>query len=208
MTADGRRLGRNYHRLFGAATISNLGDGVALVAYPWLASAVTRNPLLIAIVVVVQRLPWLLFALPAGVLTDRHDRRLLMIISNSARAVITVFVAVAVIFRGDDLPGPDEFDSVVSTDVVLYITILVATFLLGIGEMLYDNCAQTLMPSLVRSTSTGEGQRTTVGGPGGRQPLRRPTARFAAAGRRLRPPVPRRRRFVRRLGSPDHDDRR
>ena len=90
MTADGRRLGRNYHRLFGAATISNLGDGVALVAYPWLASAVTRNPLLIAIVVVVQRLPWLLFALPAGVLTDRHDRRLLMIISNSARAVITV----------------------------------------------------------------------------------------------------------------------
>ena len=55
------------------------------------------------------------------------------------------------IFRGEDLPGPDEFDSVVSTDVVLYITILVATFLLGIGEMLYDNCAQTLMPSLVRT---------------------------------------------------------
>ena len=90
MTTDGSRLGRNYRRLFGAATISNLGDGVALVAYPWLASAVTRNPLLIAIVVVVQRLPWLLFALPAGVLTDRHDRRLLMIVSNSARAVITV----------------------------------------------------------------------------------------------------------------------
>ena len=76
----GDRLGRNYRRLFGAATISNLGDGVALVAYPWLASAITRNPLLIAIIVVVQRLPWLLFALPAGVLTDRHDRRRLMIV--------------------------------------------------------------------------------------------------------------------------------
>ena len=109
----GGRLGRNYHRLFGAATISNLGDGVALVAYPWLASAITRNPLLIAIIVVVQRLPWLLFALPAGVLTDRHDRRLLMIGANSARAVITVFVAIAVVARGSDLPGPDELDSVV-----------------------------------------------------------------------------------------------
>ena len=145
----GSRLGRNYHRLFGATTISNLGDGVALVAYPWLASAVTRNPLLIAVVVVAQRLPWLLFALPAGVLTDRHDRRLLMVGANSARAVITVFVAVAVIFRGADLPGPDELESVVSTDVFLYVTVLVATFLLGVGEMLYDNCAQTLMPSVV-----------------------------------------------------------
>jgi hypothetical protein len=60
------RLGRNYQRLFGASTISNLGDGVALIAYPWLASAITRNPLLIALVVVMQRLPWLLFTLPAG----------------------------------------------------------------------------------------------------------------------------------------------
>ena len=82
------RLGRNYHRLFSAATISNLGDGVALVAYPWLASAITRNPLLISLIVVVQRLPWLLFALPAGVLTDRHDRRQLMIVANTARGAI------------------------------------------------------------------------------------------------------------------------
>ena len=144
------RLGRNYHRLFSAATISNLGDGVALVAYPWLASAITRNPLLISLIVVVQRLPWLLFALPAGVLTDRHDRRHLMILANTARGVITVLVAIAVVGRGGDLPGPDELDAVVSTDAVLYGGIIVASFLLGIGEVLYDNCAQTVMPSLVR----------------------------------------------------------
>ena len=149
-TTPDDRLGRNYHRLFGAATISNLGDGVALVAYPWLASAITRNPVLIALVAVVQRLPWLLFALPAGVLTDRHDRRLLMVGANVVRSVITLVVAVAVISRGSDLPGPDELETVVSTDVFLYVGVLVATFLLGIGEVLYDNCAQTLMPSLVR----------------------------------------------------------
>ena len=149
-TTPDDRLGRNYHRLFGAATISNLGDGVALVAYPWLASAITRNPVLIALVAVVQRLPWLLFALPAGVLTDRHDRRLLMVGANVVRSVITLVVAVAVISRGGDLPGPDELETVVSTDVFLYVGVLVATFLLGIGEVLYDNCAQTLMPSLVR----------------------------------------------------------
>ena len=38
------RLGRNHFKLFGANTISNLGDGIGIgiVAYPWLASAVTR----------------------------------------------------------------------------------------------------------------------------------------------------------------------
>jgi len=47
------RVGRNYFKLFGASTISNLGDGIGIIAYPWLASAVTRHPLLIALVGVV-----------------------------------------------------------------------------------------------------------------------------------------------------------
>jgi len=35
-----RGLGANYRKLFSASTISNLGDGVGLIAYPWLASAI------------------------------------------------------------------------------------------------------------------------------------------------------------------------
>jgi len=143
------RLGRNYQRLFGASTISNLGDGVALIAYPWLASAVTRNPALIALVVVMQRLPWLLFALPAGVLADRHDRRHLMVTANVGRAAVTLFVALAVALGGGDLPGPDQLDEVAGTNTALYLCVLAATLLLGIGEVLYDNSAQTLMPSIV-----------------------------------------------------------
>ena len=69
------RLGRSYFKLLGAHSISNLGDGMGTIVYPWLASAVTRNPLLVALVAVMQRLPWLVFTLPAGVITDRVDRR-------------------------------------------------------------------------------------------------------------------------------------
>jgi MFS family permease len=145
------RLGRSYQRLFAASTVSNLGDGVALVAYPWLASAITRNPLLIALIAVVQRLPWLVFSLPAGVITDRHDRRLLMVGASVGRAIVTSFVALAVLAGGSDLPGPDELDQVVGTDAFLYVCVVVATLLLGIGEVLYDNCAQTIMPALVRA---------------------------------------------------------
>ena len=54
-TAHGSRRTQLFQvvKLFGASTISNLGDGIGIIAYPWLASAVTRHPLLIALVGVV-----------------------------------------------------------------------------------------------------------------------------------------------------------
>ena len=49
-TKHKQRLGPNYRKLFTASVISNLGDGVSQIGYPWLASAVTRNPILVAVV--------------------------------------------------------------------------------------------------------------------------------------------------------------
>ncbi len=144
-----RRLGANYRKLFTATTISNLGDGVSVIAYPWLATAVTRNPLLIALVGVVQRLPWLLFTLPAGVITDRNDRRRLMVGANTIRFVLTALVALAVLVRGNALPAPDQVDDVVGTEWFLYLAIVVATLLLGTCEVLHDNSAQTFLPAIV-----------------------------------------------------------
>jgi MFS family permease len=151
---DPARLGRNYVKLFWASTISNLGDGIGIIAYPWLASAVTRNPLLISLVVVVQRLPWLLFSLPAGVITDRHDRKRLMVTSNTIRAIVTIGIALVVMGRQGGLPSPDvvsDAATVITTDTALYLMILVATLLLGIAEVLYDNSAQTFLPSIVHA---------------------------------------------------------
>ncbi len=146
------KLGPSYFKLFGASTVSNLGDGIGLLAYPWLASAVTRNPLLISLVAVVQRLPWLVFSLPAGVITDRMSRRVLMLRANAARFVITLGVAFIVLSRQDSLPGPDQLtsgDAVAIDDSVLYLLILLATLLLGVAEVFYDNAAQTFMPAVV-----------------------------------------------------------
>lgn len=147
--APPRGLGPHYRKLFSASVISNLGDGIGLVAYPWLASAITRHPLLIALVFVAQRLPWLLFSLPAGVITDRVDRRRAMIAMDTCRAVLTFGVALAVLGRQGTLPSPDALDAVVGTDVVLYVVVLVATLLLGMAEVLRDNAAQTILPAIV-----------------------------------------------------------
>lgn len=150
-------LGRNYQKLIAAAGISNLGDGIGTIAYPWLASAVTRNPLLISLVVVAQRLPWLLFSLPAGVITDRVDRAKLMVYSNLTRAVVTVIVAVVVLGRQGSLPGPDELEALTtagesSTDLGLYLIVIVATVVLGFGEVLFDNANQSFLPHIVDDT--------------------------------------------------------
>jgi MFS family permease len=143
------RLGRSYYKLFSASIISNLGDGVGLVAYPWLASAITRNPLLVALVPMAGRLPWLLFTLPAGVITDRVDRRRIMIQMDVCRFALASVVAVAVLAKQGSLPGPDDVASVAGTQWALYITIVLATLLLGMAEVLRDNSAQTIMPAIV-----------------------------------------------------------
>ncbi|MGI9029218.1 MAG: MFS transporter [Ilumatobacteraceae bacterium] len=147
-----KTLGADYRKLFSATTISNLGDGVGVIAYPWLASAITRNPLLIALIAAAQRLPWLVFTLPAGVYTDRHDRRRLMIGANAARAVLTAIVGVAVLARQDVIPAPDQLEQVVGTEWLLYLFLLVATMLLGTCEVIYDNSAQTFLPAIVATT--------------------------------------------------------
>ena len=150
--ADGppRRFG-NFQRLFTASTISNLGDGMGQIAYPWLASAVTRNPLLIALIVVAQRLPWLVLSLPAGVITDRVDRRRLIVRMDLARGAITAIVAIGVTLGVDTLPDPSAVTGAVSTSVGLYVLVVAATLLLGCAEVLRDNAAQTLLPAIVES---------------------------------------------------------
>lgn len=143
------RLGAGYRKLYLATAVSNIGDGMAGIAYPWLATAITRNPLLIALVAAVQRLPWLFFTLPAGVITDRVDRKRAMVAMDGLRFALTLGVGFAVLSAQGSLPKPDEVQSVTGTRVGLYLVLLLATLLLGCAEVLRDNCNQTFLPSIV-----------------------------------------------------------
>ena len=146
-------LGQNYWRLWVAHAVSNLGDGISQVAYPWLASAVTRSPLLIAAVAVASRLPWLVFTLPAGVITDRFDRRKIIIAMDITRAFLALLVAVAVTFEVDNLPALDTVGSGIdlATNWFLYTVLIVTALLFGCAEVLRDNSAQTFLPEVVEA---------------------------------------------------------
>jgi MFS family permease len=127
-----KRLGPRYWRLWTASTISNLGDGVDLAAMPLLAASLTRDPRLVAGLAVALSLPWLLFALPAGAIVDRLDRRKVMYRVNLVRAALVAGLAVTV-----------------ATDTASIWLLYVIAFGLGIAETLFDNAAQSIMPSIV-----------------------------------------------------------
>jgi len=130
---EGRaRLGSAFSRLWAAATISNLGDGVTIAAAPLLAATLTDDPRLIAGMVFAQRLPWLLFALISGALVDRWDRRRVMTWANVFRAIALGVVA-----------------ATAATDTITLAVLYIAFFGVGIAETLFDNAAQAFMPRLV-----------------------------------------------------------
>jgi len=146
-----KKLGSSYWRLWTATAISNLGDGISGVAYPWVASAVTRSPLLIAAAGFASSLPWLIFTLHAGVITDRFDRRKLIVAMDAIRGVLTLIVGAIVLLNKDSLPSLNDLSSItdLETNWPLYITLVITAFLFGLAEVLRDNSAQTLMPSVV-----------------------------------------------------------
>ncbi|MEM6408039.1 MAG: MFS transporter [Pseudomonadota bacterium] len=138
---------RNFRMMFSAAAVSNLGDGISMLAFPWLATLITRDATLIACVAATTRLPWLLFSLPAGVITDQFDRRKLMVQADILRTLLTVGV-IGLILSAPAMPLADG-DSAVFPMIA---GLCAAAFLLGSAEVVRDNAAQTALPAIVEKS--------------------------------------------------------
>jgi MFS family permease len=82
------RRNPDFRRLFGAQAISFGGDWFLTVALFGLVDDLTTSPIWIALVVVAQLLPYLLLSPVAGLLVDRMNRRILMIVADLARVVL------------------------------------------------------------------------------------------------------------------------
>jgi len=151
MSDKSAKLGKNYWRLWTAHATSNLGDGLATVAFPWLASAVTRDPFLIALIAVMSRLPWLVFTLPAGVITDRFDRKKIIVAMDIAQGALALVLAGAIFLESDSLPALNNLtaSTEIETNHLLYWSLVGIALLFGFAEVLRDNAGQTFLPSVV-----------------------------------------------------------
>lgn len=131
-TGSRGRLGAPFWRLFASSGTSNLSDGVLQAALPLMAATLTRDPLAVSALASLAFLPWLLFALPAGTLVDRMNRRTAMAAANAGRGVLLALMATAVATSVASLP-------------LLYA----AAFLLGCAETVYDSAARAMLPAVV-----------------------------------------------------------
>jgi hypothetical protein len=132
-------------RFIAASGLTNLADGVALVVWAWMASLLTRDPLLIALMPVALRLPWFLLALPAGIVTDRVDRRRLVLAMDGVRALAFGLAAMA---TAAALPLPPAPDTGLAAPG-LFLVLLIAALVVGSAEVFRDNAAQTMLPAIV-----------------------------------------------------------
>jgi MFS family permease len=140
------RLGPGFRWLMSSAWVGNVGDGIALSAGPLLIASETRSAFLVASAAFLQRLPWLLLGLPAGVIADRVDRRMLLVCSETFRALVIVVLAVG-LFTGH---------------VGVWL-VLTAMLLLGVGDVFSNTTAGTLLPMLVEKDDLGLGNSRMQG---------------------------------------------
>lgn len=132
------RFGVGFRRLLASAWASDLGDGVALAAGPLLVVSQTREPFVIALATLLQRLPWLVFGLHAGVLADRYDRRRIIVLANVIRAAVLTVLSV-----------------MIATETVSVTAVLVALTALGTAEVFVDTTGSTMLPMLVAKDDLG-----------------------------------------------------
>ena len=91
-----RQLLRNgpLTRLLVGEFVSAIGDWLYLVALLVLVYQASDDPVLLGIVGAARVLPYLLLSIPAGIVADRFDRRLILLITDVARGLIMVALAV------------------------------------------------------------------------------------------------------------------
>jgi len=123
---------RDFALLWTAMTVSLLGDGIYFVAIAWQVYELSDAPTALSVVGVAWTLPNVLLILIGGVLSDRFDRRSLMIVSDVVRGLAIGSIAVL------SLAGSLE---------LWHLLVLVAVY--GAGEALFAPAFQAIVPDIV-----------------------------------------------------------
>src|SRR3954447_25343164 len=126
------RLGPRFRWLLASSWTTNLGDGIALAAGALLVASLTTDAFLVSLAALLRWAPPLVFGLYAGVLSDRMDRRLIVVVANLVRVVVLALIVVLLL-----------------TGALTVGTALVGLALIAVGEVFADNTSQTLLPMLV-----------------------------------------------------------
>jgi hypothetical protein len=123
---------RDFALLWAGATVSLAGDGVYVVALAWQVYELSNSPTALSLVGVAWTLPVGLFVLLGGVISDRFERRRIMIATDVVRAFAAATIGVL------SLTGAIE---------LWHLIVLAAIF--GTGEAFFGPAFMSLVPQIV-----------------------------------------------------------
>jgi MFS family permease len=125
---------RDFRVLWLGMAVSLIGDGIFFVAVAWESYVLWNAPVALSIVGIGMTVPTVAFLLVGGVVSDRYDRRVVMVWADSLRAVSVAVLAILV------FTGALQFWQLVT---------LVAVY--GIGNAFFIPAFEAIVPELVPS---------------------------------------------------------
>jgi DHA3 family tetracycline resistance protein-like MFS transporter len=123
---------RDFALLTAGAFVSMLGDGFFFVALAWQVYDISNVPTAMSVVGLAWTLPLVLFVLVGGVLSDRYDRRLIMIGADLIRAAAIGFLGLL------SMSGLIELWHVIALIAVV-----------GLGDAFFNPAATAIVPDLL-----------------------------------------------------------
>jgi len=148
----------DFLKLWSAETVSQVGSQITGLALPLVAVIVLEaSAFEVSALVVIEFLPFILFALPAGVWVDRLKRKPILVVADIGRAILLTSIPIAYAF-----------------DALHLGQLYVVGFLVGICTVFFDVSYQSYLPSLVARDRLVEGNSkleisrsaAQLGGPG------------------------------------------
>ena len=91
-------------RLLIGEFVSSIGDWLYLVALLVIVYERSHDPVLLGVVGAARVLPYVVLSVPAGIVADRFDRRLVLLSTDLARGAIMLAMAALVAVGGPDGP--------------------------------------------------------------------------------------------------------
>jgi DHA3 family tetracycline resistance protein-like MFS transporter len=123
---------RDFRLLWSGMTISLIGDGIFLVAMAWQAYELWNAPAALSLLGIGMTIPTIAFLLPAGVLSDRLDRRSLMLFADLGRALVLAALAVLAL-----------------TGILTFWELVLLVALYGVGTAFFTPAFEAIVPDLV-----------------------------------------------------------
>lgn len=139
LRASGPLRNRDFRLLFSGRCVSLLGDGAFLVALAWEAYTLSDAPTALSLLGIAMTVPLITLLLLGGVVSDRHDRRRVMLIADLVRAVLLMLLAA--------LAASGQLR-------LWHMMVIVAVY--GAAQAFFDPASDAILPELLPESELGQ----------------------------------------------------